>query len=129
MDPKLVYDVSMHRGDDTAYYLHKGFRVVGVEANPAMAVHLRDRFKSEIATGALQLLEVGVAEVEGELDFWVCDAVTEWSSFNEKKAGIGGKTARSRSARCPSPASSSSTACPSIARSTSRGTTTCASRT
>ena len=37
MDPKLVYDVGVHRGDDTAYYLHKGFRVVGVEANPAMA--------------------------------------------------------------------------------------------
>ena len=53
MDPKLVYDVGMHRGDDTAYYLHKGFRVVGVEANPAMADHLRGRFKSEIATGAL----------------------------------------------------------------------------
>ena len=94
MDPKLVYDVGMHRGDDTAYYLHKGFRVVGVEANPAMAAHLRDRFKPEIASGALQLLEVGVAEVEGELDFWVCDAVTEWSSFNERKAGIGGKTSR-----------------------------------
>ena len=68
--------------------------MVGVQANPAMADHLRDRFKSEIATGALQLLEVGVAEIEGELDFWVCDAVTEWSSFNEKKAGVGGKTSR-----------------------------------
>ena len=26
MDPKLVYDVGVHRGDDTAYYLHMGFR-------------------------------------------------------------------------------------------------------
>ena len=79
MDPKLVYDVGVHR-------------VVGVEANPAMAGHLRDRFKSEIGTGALQLLEVGVAEIEGELDFWVCDAVSEWSSFQERKASAGGKT-------------------------------------
>ena len=94
MDPRLVYDVGVHRGDDTAYYLHKGFRVVGVEANPAMADHLRNRFKSEIAAGALQLLEVGVAEVEGELDFWICDAVTEWSSFMEQKASMGGKTSR-----------------------------------
>jgi FkbM family methyltransferase len=94
MDPKLVYDVGVHRGDDTAYYLHKGFRVVGVEANPVMADHLRTRFKSEIAAGALQLLQVGVAEIEGELDFWVCDAVSEWSSFQERKAGIGGKTSR-----------------------------------
>ena len=68
MDPKLVFDVGMHRGEDTAYYLHKGFRVVGVEANPAMAGHLRSRFRLEIASGALQLLEIGVAEIEGELD-------------------------------------------------------------
>ena len=94
MDPKLVFDVGMHRGEDTAYYLHKGFRVVGVEANPAMAGHLRSRFRLEIASGALQLLEIGVAEIEGELDFWVCDAVSEWSSFMEKKASIGGKTSR-----------------------------------
>jgi FkbM family methyltransferase len=95
LNSKLVYDVGVHRGDDTAYYLHKGFRVVGVEANPVMADHLRRRFASEIASGALQLLEIGVAESEGELDFWVCDAVTEWSSFHEKKASAGGKTSRS----------------------------------
>jgi len=94
MDPKLVYDVGVHRGDDTAYYLHKGYRVVGVEANPAMADHLRARFAPEIAAGAFQLLQVGVAEAEGELDFWVCDAVSEWSSFQEKKASAGGKTSR-----------------------------------
>jgi FkbM family methyltransferase len=94
MEPRLVYDVGVHRGDDTAYYLHKGFRVVGVEANPIMADHLRARFAPEIASGLLQLLQVGVAENEGELDFWVCDAVTEWSSFHEKKASAGGRTSR-----------------------------------
>ena len=94
MDSNLVYDVGVHRGDDTAYYLRKGFRVVGVEANPVMADHLRARFAADIASGAFQLLQVGVAEQEGELDFWVCDAVTEWSSFSEKKAPAGGKTSR-----------------------------------
>ena len=94
MDPKLVYDVGAHRGEDTAYYLHQGFRVVGVEANPSMADHLRNRFASEIASGALALLQVGVAETEGELDFWICDAVTEWSSFDARKAPSGGKTSR-----------------------------------
>jgi FkbM family methyltransferase len=59
-----------------------------------MADHLRNRFRPEIAAGALQLLEIGVAEVEGELDFWICDAVTEWSSFMEQKASMGGKTSR-----------------------------------
>ena len=53
MDPKLVCDVGMHRGGDTAYYLHKGFRVVGVEANPAMADQLRDRVKPDDRAVAL----------------------------------------------------------------------------
>ena len=29
----LAYDIGMHNGDDTAYYLAKGFRVVAVEAD------------------------------------------------------------------------------------------------
>ena len=35
--PKLIYDVGMHNGDDTAYSLHKGFHVVAIEANPTLA--------------------------------------------------------------------------------------------
>jgi len=54
----------VHRGDDTAYYLHKGFRVVGVEANPVMADHLRNRFTSEIASGALLALDLGNADLQ-----------------------------------------------------------------
>ena len=34
MIPKLVYDVGMNNGDDTAYYLRMGYRVVAFEANP-----------------------------------------------------------------------------------------------
>lgn len=36
--PALVIDVGMHNGDDTAYYLHRGYRVVAIEANPAWVV-------------------------------------------------------------------------------------------
>ena len=34
MIPDLTYDVVMHNGDDTAYYLYKGYRVVAVDADP-----------------------------------------------------------------------------------------------
>ena len=36
MNPRLIYDVGMHNGDDTAYYLRRGFRVVAIEPNPAL---------------------------------------------------------------------------------------------
>jgi hypothetical protein len=31
--PQLIYDVGMNNGDDTAYYLRRGFRVLAIEAN------------------------------------------------------------------------------------------------
>jgi 16S rRNA A1518/A1519 N6-dimethyltransferase RsmA/KsgA/DIM1 with predicted DNA glycosylase/AP lyase activity len=30
----LIYDVGMHHGEDTEFYLRKGFRVVAFEADP-----------------------------------------------------------------------------------------------
>ena len=29
-DPTLIYDVGAHRGEDTEFYLKKGFRVVAI---------------------------------------------------------------------------------------------------
>lgn len=81
MDRNLIYDVGAHNGDDTAYYLRRGFRVVAIEASPVMAAALKTRFSKEIDDGCLILLNIGVAEKEGELEFWVCDDVSEWSSF------------------------------------------------
>lgn len=37
MDRDLVYDVGMHNGDDTAFYVSQGYRVVAIEADPAQA--------------------------------------------------------------------------------------------
>ena len=89
-DQKLIFDVGVHDGSDSAYYLQRGFHVVGVEASPVMVANLQQRFAAEIATGQYELLHVGVAETEGELTFWVCDDVPEWSSFDEKLAARNG---------------------------------------
>ena len=32
----LIYDIGMNHGEDTAYYLSKGFRVIAIEANPGL---------------------------------------------------------------------------------------------
>lgn len=44
----LIFDVGMSEGNDTDYYLKKGFSVVGVEADPQMYQFLLDRFQTEI---------------------------------------------------------------------------------
>jgi FkbM family methyltransferase len=82
----LIYDVGMNTGDDTAYYLHRGFRVVAVEANPRLVDHAQQRFPEEIANGRLIIEGVGIAETEGEAPFWVCERLSEWSSFDRSIA-------------------------------------------
>ena len=38
----LIFDVGLHTGQDTAFYLKKGFRVIAIEANPLLAPARRD---------------------------------------------------------------------------------------
>lgn len=38
LKPNLIYDVGLHRGEDTDFYLKKGFHVVALEANPELVV-------------------------------------------------------------------------------------------
>ena len=60
-NPRLIYDFGMHKGEDTEYYLKKGFEVVSFEANPELAAHCRERFAEEIAAGRLTIVEGAVA--------------------------------------------------------------------
>lgn len=57
----LVYDVGLHRGEDTDFYLKKGFDVVAVEANPELIAQCKVRFQEAIACGRLRLIEGAVA--------------------------------------------------------------------
>jgi FkbM family methyltransferase len=90
MDAKLIYDVGMNNGDDTAYYLWRGFRVVAIEANPELVASASNRFRREIEAGYLQILNVGIAAEEGELPFWVCETDLRLSSFDRRLASLGG---------------------------------------
>jgi FkbM family methyltransferase len=81
MEPDLIYDVGMHDGSDTAYYLHKGYRVVGIEADPAMVAVAAARFKPEISAGRLIILNVAIAESKGTMPFYLFDKLTQFNSF------------------------------------------------
>jgi FkbM family methyltransferase len=78
----LIYDVGMYNGDDTEYYLAKGFRVVAVEANPQAVKQTTQRFKQEVATGKVVILPIGVSDREGSLPFYISKANPEWNSFD-----------------------------------------------
>lgn len=83
MVENLIYDVGMHKGEDTFYYLQKGYRVVAVEANPELANHAAIRFKKYIDGGKLIILNVGIAQQDATLTFYRNDHELEWSSFDK----------------------------------------------
>jgi len=58
----LLYDVGMHMGEDTDYYLKKGFKVIAFEANPALLEHCKKRFSNEIAKGKLTIVEGAIVD-------------------------------------------------------------------
>lgn len=58
----LAYDVGLHMGEDTAFYLAKGFRVVAFEANPRLVEACEHRFQREIADGRLRIVAGAIAD-------------------------------------------------------------------
>ena len=65
-DRGLIVDVGVAEGNDSAFYLAKGFRVIGVEADPQACEVLRRRFSAEIKQGKFKLLNYAVANQFGE---------------------------------------------------------------
>lgn len=87
----VIYDVGMHVGDDTAFYLSQGYRVVAVEADPKLVKAAQHRFWREIEQGKLEIVNVGISDTEGYADFWVCENLSEWNSFDRNIASRDGQ--------------------------------------
>jgi FkbM family methyltransferase len=80
--PSLIFDVGLNIGQDTAFYLSQGYRVLAVEADPVLAEAARKRFSQYIQGGSLEILNVGVATRDGVADFWICEEKPEFNSFH-----------------------------------------------
>lgn len=88
-DPNLIYDVGLHHGQDTDFYLKKGYRVVAFEANPGNAAFCRERFATEIADGRLTIVEGAITEnlsnvgSSGSVKFYRNENHSLWGSTSE----------------------------------------------
>lgn len=87
----LIFDIGMHIGQDTEYYLKKGFYVVAVEANPHLAAKARERFDAHVQNGRLIIINKGISgENYSEIPFFVNNTDSAWSSFIESIGARGG---------------------------------------
>src|SRR5256885_13224699 len=64
MSEDVIYDFGMNNGDDVEYYLLKGARVVGVEANQALCDQVQERFADAVERGRLAVLNVALSDLE-----------------------------------------------------------------
>lgn len=77
----LIYDVGLCDGSDTEFYLAKGYRVVAVEANPALVKSAKERFAWHIAAGWLTVVETAIGPATGRVAFDVHFSNPHWSSI------------------------------------------------
>ena len=82
----LIYDIGMHKGEDTEFYLRKGFRVVAFEADPDLASHCRTRLRDFIDQGRLVIVEGAIVDREAadaglkKTRFYKSDTVSVWGT-------------------------------------------------
>jgi FkbM family methyltransferase len=85
MQTDLIYDVGFHHGEDTEFYLAKGFKVLAIEAHPVLYRAGREKFARDIESGRLTFLNVAVAETSGPISFFESDNDV-WGSIRRDAA-------------------------------------------
>ncbi len=70
MDRNLIIDVGVHTGQDTTFYLKKGFRVVGIEPHPDIYESIKRLLNSYIESGQLTLLNIAVSSKDEPITFY-----------------------------------------------------------
>lgn len=80
----LIFDFGLHHGEDSAYYLAKGYRVVAFEADPSSIEFCRRRFHTEVAGGKLRIIEGAITAdpAASEVRFYVNRSKPVWSTSN-----------------------------------------------
>ena len=81
----LVFDVGLHRAEDTRLYLAKRFDVVAVEAMPDLARRAGDELRDYVESGQLVIENVAIAEAAGQVPFYANPA-SEWGTIRAEWA-------------------------------------------
>lgn len=81
---KLIFDIGFHKGEDTKYYLSRGYNVIGVEANLELVVNAYTNiFKNETQDKRLILLNYAISDNKEKVPFYIQENRTEISSVHK----------------------------------------------
>ncbi len=90
----LIFDLGFHNGDDTDFYLKKGFEVIALEANPDLVNDGLKRFQKYVDEKRLILINKAVSEKVGLINFYIHAIKSDWSSCDQKMAESDGSKSR-----------------------------------
>ena len=76
----MIFDIGMNVGEDTDFYLKKGFRVVAVEANPAACRDGAEKHREAIEAGLLTILNCAISCSREPVTFYLCRSNSAWST-------------------------------------------------
>jgi FkbM family methyltransferase len=97
MNSNLIIDVGVHTGQDTEFYLKKGFRVVGIEAHPDIYESTKKRLTSYIENGQLTLLNIAVSPKDEPVTFYANLDRSFWGTTSLDWARLGESSFGTRS--------------------------------
>jgi FkbM family methyltransferase len=80
----LVFDIGFHKGEDTNFYLKKGYKVIAFEASPDLVQAGKVRFKDEIVAERLIIVEGAItSEIgSGPIRFYKNDKNSVFGTIN-----------------------------------------------
>ncbi|WP_207426502.1 FkbM family methyltransferase [Pedobacter sp. SYSU D00535] len=81
MSEELIFDIGFHLGEDSDYFLKKGFKVVAIDANPQCVAAVGTKFGPYINSGQLTLINCAISNFEGYANFNISQE-SVWSSLN-----------------------------------------------
>jgi FkbM family methyltransferase len=76
----LIYDMGMHHGEDSEFYLRKGFRVVAVEADPEICRSAAGKLRPFVEGGQLTIVNRAIADRAGPVTFYR-SARSDWGTI------------------------------------------------
>ncbi len=88
INKKLIFDLGFHNGDDSDFYLQKGFNVVAIEANTVLVKAGTRRFANYIKEGRLKLINRVITDTKGIVKFYINPTRSDWSSCDKRLAEI-----------------------------------------
>jgi len=80
MQDNLIMDIGMLNGEDSRFYLDKGFKVVAIEADPTLIKQNKERFAKEIQEGHLIIVPYAIHSHSGTTTFYVNPSAREWGT-------------------------------------------------